>query len=867
MNQSIRTIVSCAFFALLFCLGGWAQSVSINLGEQPQGAQSKVDVTYSGVNFKYIFSATTPGAYIYRNDIVYGDYSLTISSEKNIVAIEFEGRRSSTKGKTADLAETTGNGVLTFTETETSKWEGSAKKVRFAGASPSTGYTIERLRLWLEGDSGETGEDVDVLQRPGADVHYYAQGHNLPYDGRPVTLAVVSHSKFRAALQDYLVWKTQQGYHVEELYADEISMATGKTLDNLALEIRERLMALDPQPSYVLLAGDEDEVPYFEPRTAMAGGQDAVTDFFYGEYSSDYFPDAAVGRFSATTVEQLKAQMDKTKYMAFINPANADWLKHSFIAHAPSYDISTEKGAKFGVDFPQKFKGNTSRSAYPTSTGNEINAGCSFVAYLGHGSVNSWQGYGSGDVAQLANKNMYPVVLGLTCLSGSFQFYECMGEAFMRQKDAGAVAFIGATRESWDGADNLFFMGGSSNHESFEHAGFLRSLFHPDEEDASQITRTIGDAFNMGKFACRFLGEYKPWRQFSEFFTLFGDPTYQPYITVPKQMTITAPKSVVAGRCVSIETAPDAVVCISEGRKVIAVGLADSKGHISLKVPADAPTGVHTLYSSAPFYNDLASTININPGDGTEDKGDIEEKTPRVQYRDVVDIKSAAQALPGKTKEYLGYQPASFSVGSPARYTLWAGTNLTAGKTETQYQDWLTTPNDVIRGIYLRNKYECSSFITTATGGKAAYVEVDWLNPIGQAEILGVYGSKTPYTDTRQAWNGNAGEKLGTLRKGDNNRLDITGNWPYILVRAEDYEGFFGSVSSDQDDVFFRSITIGWNRLIDGDVDADGDVDLDDVNTLSYILASDKATSNADVNGDGRITIADITALINLLHK
>lgn len=867
MKNLFRSFV--LLISIIFASNDFAQSLTIDLTAQPVGAKGIVNVTYKGVNLVYLMGGKIQGAYIYNDGTVFKDYILSLSSEREITAIEFEGVTNS--GRTADLKETKGSGTFKFSETSTSTWSGASKDIFFLGSSKTTGYTIQTIRIWLENEEGDGGH-IDALQPLGSDVHFYAQGHNLPYDGRPVTLAVVSDTKFSTALQPYLLWKTQQGYHVEEFYADAINRETGKTGDALALEIRERLMALDPQPSYVLLAGDSNEVPYFEPRTAMAGGQDAVTDFYYGEYSGDHFAEAAVGRFSATTVAQLQAQMDKTQYMAFIRPADADWMHHSLIAHAPAGDISTKKAAEFGATFPTKFKDNTTKTVYPysSSVNPEINAGCSQVAYIGHGSTSAWMEYSQGAVRMLENKNKYPVVLGLTCLSGSFQYGECLAETFMRMQEAGAVAYIGATRESWDGADNLFFYGGNSVYQTFEHIGFMRSLYHPDVEDASQITRTIGDAMNVGKLASRIDGEYSPFRQFTEFFTLFGDPTYQPYITVPQQMTIIAPSTATAGRCIDIVTAPDAVVAISTGRKVVAVGVADHDGKLSLKVPVDAPAGNCALYSSAPFYNDLLSSIIIMPGDGGEDEGYVQDVAPRVQYKDVIDVKSAAAALPGYTKEYLGYQPLDFGVESPARYTMWAGTNLTAGANEVQYQHWLTSPNDEIRGIYIRNRYENSSFITTTTGGNAAYVEVEWLHPCGQTEILGIYGSQTPYYDTRQAWNGEEGKKLGEIRKGDSNRLVIEGNWPYILIRAEHYEGHFGGLTNEQDDIFLRSLTIGWNRLddstINGDVDCDGDVDLKDVEELNYILAHNQTTSNADVNGDGRVTISDITWLINKLR-
>ena len=54
-----------------------------------------------------------------------------------------------------------------------------------------------------------------------------------------------------------------------------------------------------------------------------------------------------------------------------------------------------------------------------------------------------------------------------------------------------------------------------------------------------------------------------------------------------------------------------------------------------------------------------------------------------------------------------------------------------------------------------------------------------------------------------------------------------------------------------------------------GDVNGDGKVTIDDVTTLiSYLLSGNVSpfdAGNADCNGDGRVSIDDVTALINYL--
>ncbi|MCQ2266690.1 MAG: hypothetical protein MJZ40_03160, partial [Bacteroidaceae bacterium] len=297
-------------------------------------------------------------------------------------------------------------------------------------------------------------------------------------------------------------------------------------------------------------------------------------------------------------------------------------------------------------------------------------------------------------------------------------------------------------------------------------------------------------------------------RQCMEFFHLFGDPTYQPYITVPEQMFIEPEEqSVAAGKTLRVHTAPEAVVCISKERRVVAVAMADKQGDAVLYLPADAPVGMCVLYSSAPFYNDLESSILITEGNGEKAKRPEKPSLPEVEYADMIDTESAATVLMGNNY-FPSSQPEAFSVESDAEYVLWAATNLEPGTNGTQYAHWLHRDDDVRRGLYLRNKYPQCALITTESAGAVAYVSIDWLHTCGKTEVLGVYGSKDPYTQTTQAWNGQQGTYLGELRKEQNDYLLIEDEWPYILLRAENHENFV----KDQNNVFFKSLTIGWNK-------------------------------------------------------
>ncbi|MBQ0048770.1 MAG: hypothetical protein KBT12_00805 [Bacteroidales bacterium] len=322
------------------------------------------------VSFKFVGSNSEPyGAYIYGIDNWASVYYLTIESPSDIAVIEYQVVTSGTKPD--ELSVTTG--TITKNADNTRVWKGTAKKLTFTGALSNTSCSISRLRLWYNeseytpGTSWETEENKDNPY--AADINLaedktdytqvnrtYAPVNILPRNGRGVPMAVVSAPQFKTTLDSYLKWKTKQGYEVTEIYTNDIPGQ--KSGEELAYAIREKLKNLNPRPAYVLLVGDVNELPSFIKVSAA--------DLYYGEYTDDYFTDAYVGRFSATTTTELEAQMNKTRYMAYLTPENGEWLKHSLTIDDITPEISVMNPASaLSLNYPLNFKDNTS---YKTST-------------------------------------------------------------------------------------------------------------------------------------------------------------------------------------------------------------------------------------------------------------------------------------------------------------------------------------------------------------------------------------------------------------------------------------------------------------------------------------------------------------------
>lgn len=818
-KQTPALLLSLAL-ASAFGTQAWAQDVIVDfVKEGTANSQRQALIKGEDVAFEFVGSAYDPyGAYIYSD---WDSYKMVITAPRNIAVIEYQYTPAS--GKNANLVASPG--TISVKDADTRVWRGSSNKITITGTSSTTSCSITRLRLWFDAskyDPNASWEIDESSNNPyAADVNLaeddtdytkkdrvYASVNVLPHDGHGVPMAVVSDRKFQKTLQPYLEWKTQQGYEVKELYTDQIP---GKRDTELAYAIREKLMAMEPRPAYVLLVGDIEEIPSF-PGVGAA-------DLYYGEYTDDYYPEAYVGRFSANTIDELQPQLDKTKYMAFLCPKDGEWLKHSLTINNITDDIAVmNPAAEFSVKYPLNFEGNTSRETTAESTAIklDIDNGCSYVSFFGHGGPGQWStNFSNSNVYTFANKNKYPLVFSMTCHAGNFAYNQqaCLAEAFMQRKDAGAVAVIAATRPSRSDSNYRRFFGDKDGSQSAS-VGLLRSLFPCVGVEPSQRARTIGQALEISGLAVA-RNMHDDFVDNTEMYNLLGDPTYQPYITIPKANKLHASSNnIIAGRNVTVSTVPDAMVCLSKGRTVIAAAMADAEGKVVLHVPAATTlSGDCTLYTSAPGYNDLSRTVTLTAGNGTEEIEDKAIALANITHTDVISLATAGGAI---SEEWNG-QKTIASTTSPARYLICAVNDLSNYANEvTGNSHWLNTKAPA-EGIFMRNKYEYCSIVTTTSAGKARRVGIEWLHPAGQGEVIGIYGSNTPYTATNEAWigndrNGNAkGTKLGELVKGYNDELIINGDYKYLLFRAEPHRQF---PTDEQSNVYIKSISIDWEATV-----------------------------------------------------
>ena len=65
----------------------------------------------------------------------------------------------------------------------------------------------------------------------------------------------------------------------------------------------------DPAPTYLLIVGDEAQVPSFNGSTGSH-----ISDMYYCEFDGggDFYPEMYYGRFSATSAAEVEIQVNKT---------------------------------------------------------------------------------------------------------------------------------------------------------------------------------------------------------------------------------------------------------------------------------------------------------------------------------------------------------------------------------------------------------------------------------------------------------------------------------------------------------------------------------------------------------------------------
>jgi hypothetical protein len=295
--------------------------------------------------------------------------------------------------------------------------------------------------------------------------------------------------------------------------------------------------AWSTRPVYVLLVGDGTSDPKrYQNSSSMTfippfladvdpwAGETASDNRYVTLEGDDNLPEMLIGRLPVNSLAEAQALISKIVQYS-TSPEPGVW------SGLAGYIADNRDGSG---DFPKlleslitQFQGPTlmpqrryfdpekdSPAEFHNSLEKAWNFGSSAMVYAGHASIFQWAVENFihvEDIRDLANDSRLPVILELTCFTGSFQVpgFETFDESLLRHPSGGVIAAWGSTG-----------LGISTGHRWLAE-GFLKDTFsNPDSN--------LGSATLAGKLDLAAEGAYT---DLIDTFTLLGDPAMQLFST------------------------------------------------------------------------------------------------------------------------------------------------------------------------------------------------------------------------------------------------------------------------------------------------------------------------------------------------
>ncbi len=403
----------------------------------------------------------------------------------------------------------------------------------------------------------------------------------------PQKYIVVMPNSFAETMAPFIAWKKQQGFDVI-LYTFD-GVANNNEVKQFIHDLYNNATEDDPAPTYVLFAGDTEQIPPFNGTT---GGH--VTDLPFVDVTGDNLPDIYTARFSARNIDELQPYVDKTLYYEKFEIADPSYLNNITLiagwdaSHAETHGYPT---IRYGHDYYYNAAHGFNTNMYETTGSgqfeneiiSDVNNGVAFINYTAHGSQTSWADPSMtlSDVHGFTNDGKYTLAIGNACLTASMEVGECFGEAWLRKANGGGIGYIGGTNSTyWD--EDVFWSTGY-----FDHVG--DGVTPTLEEttmgayDAGFVTDDLTTQVAMiyvGNFAVMTSGSSRD-TYYWEIYQLFGDPSLMIYWGAPEEMTVEhMPVLLLGSSTFEIMTdAPKALIGLMKDGELVASAMTDETGY------------------------------------------------------------------------------------------------------------------------------------------------------------------------------------------------------------------------------------------------------------------------------------------------
>ncbi len=316
--------------------------------------------------------------------------------------------------------------------------------------------------------------------------------------GSPVAYLIITNDAMTPTFQQLADWKTQTGVPAvvrSMTFVRQQYPSGADDAEKLRLFIRDAYSRWGTK--WVLLGGDTDVIPERLARTRFYGGEYIVADLYYSALdgnwnadgdslfgegylnsldpgdAADLFPEVYVGRAAVSTVAEAQVFVNKT--LQYVRNPVGDY-EHKILMFSevlfpqdwnPSLQTSLD-GAELTEEllplFDQKpamtltrlYENHLDPRWRPGSTLETrsaviaaLNAGNNVSIHIGHGYRNVMSvgdaSLTNSDAFGLTNGNRLFNLYANNCTSNAIDF-PCIGEAFMKNPNGGAVTNVGSTR-------------------------------------------------------------------------------------------------------------------------------------------------------------------------------------------------------------------------------------------------------------------------------------------------------------------------------------------------------------------------------------------------------------------------------------
>jgi hypothetical protein len=445
---------------------------------------------------------------------------------------------------------------------------------------------------------------------------------------------IIADPMFQTILQPFVQWKTKKGFEVIEGYTNDPSVGnTTTTIRAFIKNMYDSATANNPAPTYLLIVGDEAQVPSFN---GIAGSH--LADMYYCEFDGggDFYPEMYYGRFSATMLEQLTPQILKTlEYEQYTMP-NPSYLDEVVMVAGVDASMAPTYGngqINYGTDNYFNAAHGLTSFTYLYGSGSpitsdmsgasaaiiaDVSGGVGFANYTAHCGSSGWSdpSFSTSDVPSLQNTNEYGLMIGNCCQSNKFDVPECFGEALLRANSKGAIGYIGGSNNTYWDEDYWWGVGNGTTppptNTTYTQTGLgiYDCIWHENGEQQTDWFITQGQMLHAGNLAVTQAGGSEQY--YWEIYHLMGDPSVMPYFGVPTTMNVSHLSAIPVGTfTLAVTTEQHAYVALSMNGVLLDAQIVGQNGTVTLSFSPFSNIGSADLVVTKQFREPYFGTVSV----------------------------------------------------------------------------------------------------------------------------------------------------------------------------------------------------------------------------------------------------------------